>query len=93
MVASAGAEAVRLKSGADNGQGRAMGKADEYLIKELYENCLLTRSSMERALCIPEEHMPYIDPSTMKPMLAAVPHADEHDRANGEKAKADLSPG
>eukprot|EP00961_Rhodomonas_salina_P267682 3616738-Rhodomonas_salina.2 len=26
-------------------------------------------------------------------MLAAVPHADEHDCANGEKVKADLSPG
>eukprot|EP00961_Rhodomonas_salina_P136577 1837473-Rhodomonas_salina.1 len=93
MVASAGAEAVRLKSGADNGHSRAMGKADEYLIKELYENRLLTKSSMERTLHIAEEHMPCIDPSTMKTMLAAVPHTDEHDRANGEKAKADLSPG
>eukprot|EP00961_Rhodomonas_salina_P267683 3616738-Rhodomonas_salina.3 len=55
MVASARAEAVRLKSGADNGHGRAMGKADEYLIKERYENRLLTKSSMESALRIAEE--------------------------------------
>eukprot|EP00961_Rhodomonas_salina_P272300 3679428-Rhodomonas_salina.1 len=59
-----------------------MGKADEYLIKELYENRLLTKSSMELALLITEEHMPHINPSTMKTMQAAVPHADEHDRAN-----------
>eukprot|EP00961_Rhodomonas_salina_P119338 1605771-Rhodomonas_salina.2 len=71
MVASAGAEAVRLKSGADNGHGRAMGKADEYLIKEWYENRLLTKSSMECALRIAEEHMPSIDPLTMKTMWAA----------------------
>eukprot|EP00961_Rhodomonas_salina_P203001 2739034-Rhodomonas_salina.1 len=48
---------------------------------------------MERALHIAEEHMPRVDPSTMKTMRAAVPYADEHDSANGEKIKADLSPG
>eukprot|EP00961_Rhodomonas_salina_P134515 1809570-Rhodomonas_salina.1 len=52
MVTSTGAEAVRLKSGINNGHGRAMGKADEYLIKERYENSLLTKTLMECALLI-----------------------------------------
>eukprot|EP00961_Rhodomonas_salina_P055294 742953-Rhodomonas_salina.1 len=93
MVASTGAGAVLLKSGIDNGHGRAMGKADEYLIKELYENHLLTKSSMERALSIAKKHMPRIESGATKGMQAAIPSTTEDEQPSSEKPKADLSPG
>eukprot|EP00961_Rhodomonas_salina_P020905 281318-Rhodomonas_salina.1 len=93
MVASAGAEAVRLKSGIDNSHCRAMGKADQYLIKERYENRLLMRTSMERALQIAEEHMPRIEMASTKTMHTEVPHLGDEEGKGGEKSKACLSPG
>eukprot|EP00961_Rhodomonas_salina_P291148 3931741-Rhodomonas_salina.1 len=70
-----------------------MGKADEYLIKERYENRLLTKSSMERALRIAEEHMPRIESGATKVMRAAIPSTTEDEQPGSEKPKADLSPG
>eukprot|EP00961_Rhodomonas_salina_P208624 2815212-Rhodomonas_salina.1 len=70
-----------------------MGKADEYLIKERYENRLLTKTSMERALRIAEEHMPRIEMTSTKAMRTEVPQMDDEEGKSCEKSKADLSPG